>query len=525
MDREERVIAHLHRFRKLVVLWAPGVLLLAYWIQFWSRLGVEWSATAQYAFGWCVPFLTVGLLYVRWESRPSPQPLKGLPRNLVAAAILMGLLLHIPICLFEEASSGWRPLLWVREFWLLALSLGAVALVGGWSWVRHFAFPLCFTAVAVPYPSTLESALIQRLTQGSATIAVEILNIAGIAAVQHGNLIEVTTGVVGVEEACSGVRGLQTSLMISLVLGELGRLSVARRFVLVLGGALIALLLNLVRATGLSALAAKQGLAAVGQWHDTAGLLEYGGILVALVGAYWLLKPKSVSEVSAEAAEARAGFRPIPVGFSVIALLTLISGFLATAVWFGLQESSFLHTARWTIQRPAESSESFPNFKPYPIPEETRELLRAQQGWSYGWSEPEGLDFRVFFFKWPRAGNSYLYSSLAGHRPEICMPASGFVLDQVVGSVETAAHGIPLSFRQYRFHSSSGTVYAFYCFWEYGQPPGQSDPSSRNYLAAVSAGQRQQERQMLQLFVTGTHDNDQAAAALEAAVEKLIVPQ
>ena len=78
--------------------------------------------------------------------------------------------------------------------------------------MRHFAFPLLFTAVAVPWPSAWESALVQRLMQGSAAVAVEVLNIAGIAAVRHGNLIEVATGLVGVEEACSGMRGLQTSL-------------------------------------------------------------------------------------------------------------------------------------------------------------------------------------------------------------------------------------------------------------------------------------------------------------------------
>ncbi len=117
--------------------------------------------------------------------------------------------------------------------------------------------------------------LVQTLTRGSAIFAVEALNTAGWAAVRHGNLIEVASGVVGVEEACSGVRGLQTSLMVSLVLGELGRLSITRRFVLVLVGAVMALFLNLLRAIGLSALASQRGVAAVDDWHDTAGFAEY----------------------------------------------------------------------------------------------------------------------------------------------------------------------------------------------------------------------------------------------------------
>jgi hypothetical protein len=48
---------------------------------------------------------------------------------------------------------------------------------------------------------------------------------------------------------------LQTSLMVSLVLGELGRLSFLRRLLLVLAGAAVALLLNLLRAIVLSWLA------------------------------------------------------------------------------------------------------------------------------------------------------------------------------------------------------------------------------------------------------------------------------
>ena len=262
--------------------------------------------------------------------------------------------------------------------------------------------------------------LVQTLTRGSAIFAVEALNTAGWAAVRHGNLIEVASGVVGVEEACSGVRGLQTSLMVSLVLGELGRLSITRRFVLVLVGAVMALFLNLLRAIGLSALASQRGVAAVDDWHDTAGFAEYGGILAALLLAYSLLKPKALSPASS--ATGRCAFsRAAPsASISMLALLVFISGLAATSAWYGLHESSFPITSRWTVRQPSGISESFSNLKQYPIPDQTREILRAEQGWSYSWSGLDGLDFRVFFFKWPRAGNIYLYSSLEDHRPDIC---------------------------------------------------------------------------------------------------------
>ena len=504
---------------RTVFLCAPWLLLLVYWIQFWNRLRIEWSVVAQYAYGWFVPFLAIGLLYLRWQSRPAPQALRGMLRTTITVVIILVLLLHIPISLVEEANLGWRPLFWFREFWLLGVSLAAVALVGGWSWVRHFAFPFCFTAIAVPWP--MELALTQTLMEGSAAVAVEVLNIAGFAAVRHGNLIEVAAGVVGVDEACSGVRGLQTSLMVSLLLGELGRFSLLRRLLLALAAVAIALLLNLARTIALSLIAANQGLGAVDKWHDLAGGLEFGGIFAGMALSYWLLRPRVV-QAPDDHGKVTAGSQPISLRVSVMALLTLIGGAATTAAWYGLHESSMVSSPRWTIQQPVTPTVAFPNLVDNPIPDRTWELLRALEGWSYSWSEPEGLEFRVFYFKWPRASSP---STLAGHRPEICMPAAGFVLDRLVGTIDTAARGIPLQFRQYLFHSQNGPVYAFYCFWEYGQISGQSDPLDRDPFDAVLAGHRLQERQMLQLFLTGARDDDQAAAALKAAVEKLVVQQ
>lgn len=149
---------------------------------------------------------------------------------------------------------------------------------------------------------------------------------------------------VGVEEACSGVRGLQTSLMVSLVLGELGRFSVSRRFILVLAGAFVAILLNLLRAIVLSGLAATQGVTAVDEWHDTVGFIEFGGILAAMMVAYWLLKAKSAQVSHRSGHGALAGFRPMSASISVIALLVLIGGDHGDLVWASRIELLARHT-------------------------------------------------------------------------------------------------------------------------------------------------------------------------------------
>jgi hypothetical protein len=104
------------------------------------------------------------------------------------------------------------------------------------------------------------------------------------------------------------------------------------------------------------------------------------------------------------------------------------------------------------------------------------------------------------------------------------MPAAGFVLDRAVGIIATTAHGVPLSFEQYRFLSPDGPLYVFYCFWEYGRPPGQSAGSFQDHFQAAWKGQRLQERQLIEIFLTGARDDAQAASALQAALAKLIVP-
>src|SRR5262249_25099378 len=228
------------------------------------ELSGEWSVNERYNFGWFVPFFVLYLFWLRWQDRPAAQIANPLQRtrsdgqafqsqtpNSAALAIaIAALLLLLPVRLFEIANPEWRLLAWVHAAAVATLTLLLVWWAGpaGAGWLCHFAFPVAFMFVAVPWPTTAETPVIQGLMRVVARVAAEAAMLLGTPAQVEGNLIRVSNGLVGVDEACSGIRSLQTSLMIGLLFGELKRLSVLRRVVLVGCAVFIALLANFVRA-------------------------------------------------------------------------------------------------------------------------------------------------------------------------------------------------------------------------------------------------------------------------------------
>src|SRR4030095_6737637 len=87
--------------------------------------------------------------------------------------------------------------------------------------VQHFLFPLLFFFIAVPLPHLLWDPIVLGLRKFVTVLNVETLNLMGIPAEQQGNLIRLPHCLVGVDEECSGVRSLQSSIMAALFIGDL----------------------------------------------------------------------------------------------------------------------------------------------------------------------------------------------------------------------------------------------------------------------------------------------------------------
>ncbi len=280
------------RLRVVLLCAALGLL----WFILCRDLSLEWSSNQQYSYGWFVPFFAAFLFWLRWESRGKGEGRKAKgerdsraatrrPLSVFLLSTLAFLLLAalLPIRLFEVANPDWRPLSWVHALIVVGLTLLVIGYWGGRAAVRHFAFPVCFILVAVPWLTPIEAPLVQWLMRIVAAVATETLTLFGIPAQLEGSLIRVSNGVVGVSEACSGVRSLQTSLMIGLLFGELKRLSIARRVILVGAALTIALFANFGRAFFLVWIAATENLGAVERWHDIAGYAIVGAVFLGTI--------------------------------------------------------------------------------------------------------------------------------------------------------------------------------------------------------------------------------------------------
>lgn len=258
--------------------------------------------------------------------------------------ILLALLL--PIRAIEEANPDWRLLSWTLALVVVGYSLLTIFRTSGGAWVRHFAFPICFPLVAVPWPVQVENVVVQGLTRAVAYVAVEVAGWIGVGAFQLGNVIELHNGFVGVDEACSGVKTLQAAIMVTLVLGELLQLPPTRRFLLLVGGCVWMFACNVLRATSLVIIAARQGTDALHRWHDSIGTAVLIAGMAGLLALAWLIRSKESGRGATapivQRGEYDRGTKAPPTLSAAFALGWLVAIFVATELWYRAHERDLI---------------------------------------------------------------------------------------------------------------------------------------------------------------------------------------
>ena len=479
------------RNRHFYPLALAGLTLGVVWFVICRYLSVEWAFNEQYNYGWFVPFFAAYLFWLRWEDRPEPEVIRlrqgygatrrsedrgqppsrssyGEPRKSVATAtrkvgkvvavllIVGAALVLLPLRVFEIGSADWRPLGWIHGAAVVTITLSMIYFAGGASWLRHFSFPVLFFFVAVPWPTPIEGPIVQNLMHVIAASAAEVLALFGIPAEVQGNLIRLPSGMVGVNEACSGVRSLQTSLTIGLLFGELRRLRVGARLLLIGAAVAIALVANFLRASFLVWLASARDIATVGHWHDIAG---YAVVVLVFAGTMWIASRWKTNR----ARETAVPHRRLDLGmFSGPALGVLLLWIVAVEIgaefWYRVHERNLVTRAPWSVRWPKD----VPGYHEIKINNEVRNMLRFDSGREVSWSpvkeglgaSPPGASY-LFFFRWS-AGSGTILRARA-HRPDVCLPAAGWRQvggDQVVSCRIDVNHSLP--FRTFHFVKENG---------------------------------------------------------------------
>ena len=542
--------------------------LAALWLILWRQLSGEWSVNDQYSYGWFVPFFAIVLFWLRWEDRPKTQEVRGQrtedrKKNALAIALtIVALLLLFPVRLFEIGNPDWRPLSWLHAIAVATITLALLWSIGGKPWLRHFAFPVLFTLVAVPWVSPLEEPIVQGLMRVVAAIASEVVALFGIPAHLEGNLIRIPGGLVGVNEACSGVRSLQTSLMIGLLFGELKRLSILRRIVLVAAAAAIAFVGNCIRAFFLVWIAAAQNVTAVSRWHDLAG---YAIVALVFLGTMLLAssftrskKQRATSKLESKKYEVekeaeieghRSGFLISTFSFLLCALTWIVAVEVSAHAWYRAHEHDLARTTRWEVQWPQNAS----NFHEIKIDDEERRILRFDRGRAAAWtlsafnstdaasSVAKPLTCTLFFFRWNSGKNSALLANL--HRPDVCLPAIGWNQAGDTGVKKySVTPDLSLPFRHFEFRHGAGdestqqVAHAFYCLWQDVVSPAAAksqlpeiatSPSGwtrDERIRAVLEGRRHLGQQVMELVIQsrGPVDEREINARFESNLPGLI---
>ena len=492
--------------------WGVLLVLVLLWWRLIDHLRIEWSLNPQYAYGWAVPILCLLLGWRNHSHSGTSANLNAGANPLRIFALAGALLLYWPTRFIAEANPDWRLVSWTLALEVLAIT---------WFWLPQLGvrravlnFPLAFFLIAVPWPTQVEQVFIQTLTRANAAVTIELLNFAGIPALARGNVIEISTGLVGIDEACSGIRSLQATLMLGLFFGAWYRLRPGARAGLVGIGFWLALLFNLARTLVLVTVAAKQGVPAIDRWHDPVGI----GILLGCFGGVWWaalrLAPRSgarqAQPVSCESTTSRLEQLPLPAALGWLTMLCVLAAELACAGWYRHQERQLPPPVSWQPEVAALAARSLP------IAERTRAILRYDTAQNLAWTQADGVRWQMIFLQW-NAGR--IAPHLArNHTPEVCLSAAGHTLKSVSDLILVPITAdLTLPFRCYAFDHEGRSLFVFYCLREDRARDGgfateSLTPQSR--LRAVREGRRNLGQRSLEIALWNVAD--------EAAAEKLL---
>jgi exosortase len=547
------------------------LLVAGYWLWLaWACAG-DWIETADYNYGWFVPPLALYFLWKRLEEvagqgsgvtgegsggrRPETEELRPevggqisevrgqvshvgedshvptAPKGLRVVAwtfIAVSVLIIFPLELARQAPMHWRFYPWVIGLMAFGNTLAVAWLTGGRTRLGIFFVPALFALTGIPWPTFLENAVAFPLMGVVTGWSAGLLHLLGYPATVAGNVITLPNCTVGVEEACSGLRSLQTALMVGLAAGELKRFGAAARIVLLVLAFGLALIGNQVRVLMLALAGIQGGSAAVAAMHDTAGYVVLGILLAGVAASSWVMgkfsgawsgergarRGDQISKVRGQRKECEVqsgeGERPRLGGMVLLGVAAL--AMLAAHAWYWLARGEASLPLPAMLEAKAVSGFVVDR----DVPAAVLEVMRPDD-WTYIRADRDGKPAELvgYHFYWkPGRGNArQMY-----HRPDACMPGAGWRIDGEVTRQTLELGGRQLVFNVFPFRNPGGRFLVYWAAYLNGQPLDldfQSDlkPATAKLWDFIRNGVRTHSYEVAAFVMDGTQGDPGAAAA------------
>jgi exosortase len=490
------------------------------WALAWRHLAQDWGAEEQYRYGFGVPLLAAWIAWRRFPGPVAPAPAGPLWWCVMALALAM---------LALGTALSWHDPLWrltgaMLEAGATLLCIAWLHRLGGGPLVRRQLFTLLFAALAVPWPVPVELWTIRHLASAVTDIAVSTANLIGIPALQHGNTVELTSGFVGMDEACSGIQSLQAALMATFFLGEFFALSVARRIAIVAAGAAVSFIANCGRVLALTAFAHTHGGSVPDGWHDFIGGTATAVTFALLLGAALLIARGNTPPPPADAPYAARA--RMPEGIAVFALVLAIP--LAARAWLPrFQDARTFSTApAWVLSDahlpPGWSTESVPPTKTL------RTGLRFSEWQSFQLRDPGGATAQVIRLAWRSGVRMPAFAT--NHTPAVCMPSSGWTQHGAAFLLTLKVRGTELPCAAYPFERDGARLLALQNLSAGGltemrlTDPAQIPGGFRRLATLWQAPLRQITDELL-LYIPDPGDAEERKNSATAFLEVILVRQ
>ncbi len=233
----------------------------------------DWRTDDNYSHG----FLVLPIVgYLVWTKRTKLQDLPPNPSLWGLVVLILGLSIYLVGTIGAE---------WFLKRSSLIIVLGGLILyLYGIEWFKTLLFPLIFLIFMVPLPAIIYRSVAFQLQLLVSKISAQLISFAGIAVYRNGNIIEVSTGPLAVEEACSGMRSIMALLALSSLFAYILYRSKLKQWILVAFALPVAVVTNIIRVTSTGIFAHYFGReVAEGILHESFGWLVFVIAFILLV--------------------------------------------------------------------------------------------------------------------------------------------------------------------------------------------------------------------------------------------------